>query len=366
MSAKLLNFPTASIILPPSYVSIGETGITQSLLGAFQTCKRRFLYSVNGLGAPGKERCYAYGTMNHSILDILYRGFFNKDFKEKDFNNVIRIFLDKYNLPKVYRDEEVEQLKALSQASLEGYVVYYNRDFKEFRMKAVERTFDVMWKGFRLRGKVDGNLADKTGAIWNLEHKNYSKINEEALQKRLSFDLQNLFYLHADSIEYDRKLKGTLYNILRKPDVRKFSRPIEMYLYVSGLIKKDPKHYYIRYEIPYTKKDLTQFQEELHAKLEDAQDCMDRVRECKQKVLSVFYKNECACDQPYACDYLDLCSSGNTAGYKRHKLFGELGDTNEGLGVADIKKCLVTGGEKLTPVGTQIKKPGAFKITKRK
>jgi len=357
MSAtKLDNYSVNNLRIPVDYLP-SQDGISQSLLGDWQTCRRRFLFSINRWSHPAKERKTGYGSMNHELLDIIYSGFFFGDYKYRDLTAVIRFFLDRYQLPRVFSPQEQEQLKALSQAIMECYIEYYRADFTEFRLKAVEHIFEVKKYGWILRGKIDGCLADKTGAGWNLEHKNYSRINEESLQKRLSFDLQNLFYLNAHFIETGIQLKGVKYNILRKPEVKKFDRPIEMYSYVRGLISNNPDYYFIRYEIPYTKIDLKRFQDELAFKLNDLYECIKRAVIDKQNTLNIFYKNECACDQPYQCDFIDACASGKLNVYCRQKhLFMELGASDERPGIAHIKESIGTGTTTKSIVDASIKK----------
>ncbi len=310
---------------------IKNNGISQSILGRAVGCPRAFLYTMNGLHDPIREKGYAYGGMNHEVLDWLYSGYKAGDYRLRDFDEVIRICLDKYRLPKVFKTAEQEKLKAIAQAVLECYWRYYKKDFTESKMISVERTFSVPFGKYVLRGKIDGCLRDKNGEVWHLEHKNYSRINEETMQKKLSFDLQNLFYLLAEFIETGRFLRGVKYNILRKPDVKKFDRPVEIYKYLRELIPKNPEYYFIRYEIPYTRRELEQFKKELERKLGwlDGMVAEGRSLQKNKKPLeirTVFYKNEAMCEGKYTCDFLNICSSGCTVGYKKRKdLFPELG-----------------------------------------
>jgi hypothetical protein len=260
-------------------------------------------------------------------LDKIYTGFYDKDFTYKDLPDVIETNLNEFKFSPVFRIEEQERMKAIGQAVLENYIVWYKKDFVEMRFEEVESKFDVRWEGFRLRGKKDGRFRTKDNSVWHIEHKNYGRINEESMVLKLAFDLQNLMYLLADHVEFDRILKGVLYNVLRRPDVKKAMSIHEIYKYLKDLIKKDPQHYFLRFEIPYTKVDLTIFKGELLTKLTQLQTECELAHDSPENTPKIFYKNEFACEMPYKCDFLNACSSGQLIGYcKKSKLFSELED----------------------------------------
>lgn len=300
-------------------------GMSQSLLGNAQTCPRRFLFQMNRYYDPSKERNMAYGSMVHEILDKLYTGFYEETFGVTDFVEVIQKGIDKYKLPDVFKASEQELLKALAEAMLLEYVQWYKKDFKELRFDAVESKFCVPFHGYIMRGKKDGRFLDKNGGVWHIEHKNYSRINEDSMQLRLSFDLQNLYYMLADQLEFGRTLKGVLYNVLRKPDIRKEMTTGDVVGHIRKLVKSKPTHYFIRWEIPYNATDVKMFGEELKFKLDALNDNIQACRRCPAETLGRFWKNECACDQPYQCEFLQACSSGHLTGYKRKtSMFPEL------------------------------------------
>jgi hypothetical protein len=252
--------------------------------------------------------------MMHSAIENLY--------KDKNFN--FEKFIDDYKFPEIIKIDEQEILKSYAAVILENYVQYYKKDFQEMRFEAVEESFDFEYKGFRMLGKIDGRFKDKNNGLWHIEHKNYRQIGEETMILRLSFDLQNLFYLLMDRVQNKRQLHGVIYNVIRKPDVRKLKNPSEIYEYLSNEIKKNPEHYFVRFEIPYTKDSLDQFEKELLYKLDELSRLITEVKNGRN-ILEVFYKNECACTIPYTCSFLNACASGNMCQYKQHKnLFEEV------------------------------------------
>lgn len=321
--ACTMRFPlTCGKDCPVPY-SLSEVGITQSLLGSFQTCRRRFLFDVNRWSRPDAALKFEYGTMVHEVLDRMYTGFTNKEFKYGDLVDVITAAIDAYRFSAVWSEEAAEIARAKAQAMLECYILVHQNDFSELRFEEVEGVFAVMWRGFKLRGKKDGRFRAKDKSVWHIEHKNYSRITEDIMPMLLTFDLQNLLYLLADMVENKRLLSGVLYNILRNPEVRKKDgTAADLYKVLKEKIMADPRHYFIRYEIPYDRKALDQFEVELFEKLSDL-DAIVKDNPARHFVRC--YKNEHACESPYRCDYVNVCASGSMFGLvQTPKLFEEL------------------------------------------
>lgn len=314
-----------SDLLVPKYFNLDKIGITQSLLSTWMMCPRRFLLAINLYTRTSSWKNTLYGTMVHDVLDKIYTNYFFKKVSYTGLKNLVDAEIKNHKFDFVLNAEEKEYLKASAVAILHTYLIRYRKDFTECRFEAVEKTFEVDFHNYILRGKVDGCFRDKNKGRWNIEHKNYSKINEENMLLKLSIDLQNQFYILADLLESKEQLKGTLYNILRKPDIRKKLSPSETYKYISGLIKENPAHYFIRYEIPYSKQDIKQFSSELWFKLTDLNSMLTECKMVEKNTLNIFYRNESACEAPYKCQYLEACSSGTLCGYtKKPKLYTEL------------------------------------------
>lgn len=307
----------------PVKYSLEQVGLTQSLLGTFQTCRRRFLFKLNRWGKPDAELKFGYGTMVHEVLDKVYTGFRLGAFTYGDLIDVITAQIDKFQFGAVWSIEASEIAKAKAQAMLECYIMVYKKDFVEMRFEEVEGVFGVQWEGITLRGKKDGRFRDKNKGIWHIEHKNYGYIKEAILPLILTFDLQNLLYMLVDAIENTRLIKGVLYNILRNPDVRKKDGgPHEVYVKLKQDIMKDAPHYFIRYEIPYSQAQLAQFEVELKEKVNDLKAIIGGDT---SKVFNRMYKNEHACESPYTCDFINACSTGSMVGYTQTaKFFEEL------------------------------------------
>lgn len=318
----------------PEEYSLEETGISQSLLLSAQSCRRLFLFEINRWISRKREKNTAYGSMVHDALDLIYRMHMEGRATIDDLPDVARTSIEAHKMPALFSAEEVEKNKAIADSMLRHYLVWYRKDFTENRFEAVEERFTIKWHRYTIRGKIDGRFRDKNEGRWHIEHKNYSRISEDTMPLVLSFDLQNLTYMLSDLVRFKQLLSGVLYNILRKPDIRKQMPVSEIDGYISAKIKEDPRHYFIRYEIPYTKEDLAVFQRELSVKLGELNQAIKAAKRWPNSTISKFYKNECSCEGKYTCDFLNACSSGHMVGYEQKAtIFEELKDEQGSIDV---------------------------------
>ena len=86
---------------------------------------------------------------------------------------------------------------------------------------------------------------------------------------------------------------------------------------VKKEIKKDPAHYFYRYNCIYTEKVIKKFETDLYNMLYEIEAFLNGELPC--------YMNRMACRMPYKCEFLDACASGKMTGYIQQKsLFPEL------------------------------------------
>lgn len=288
--------------------SLQKNGITQSLLSTFLRCRKAFLYSVNKItpDITGLTMGYSFGSFMHEMLDELYSGV-----------KLNKLGYDKYIKKNPYPDAEKDA--GLIETILKRYVDVYVADFKDKKFIKTEQEFDVDWHSFKLRGKIDGVYRDKKDKLWLIEHKTKSRINEDDLMLQLTMDSQNLFYILAAEIIFGEPVQGVLYNIIRKPGHKQTQKETlkEFCSRVGNIIDNEPDHFFLRFEIPYTKKDKREFNDELVEKLIDVKAVRVGSLGC--------YRNQGACLLPFKCKYLNLCATGKMNGYKiDKKLFSEL------------------------------------------
>lgn len=296
-------------------------GITQSLITSYLKCRREFLFKLNRWTNAKKAKSYAFGSIAHETLDKVYT--YYMEHKKLPGLTLIKEWVNTYDkgrpnwLP-LSKAEEIERYKGVCYVLITEYIRYYRDDFKPGRLLGAEDLFDNRWHNYRLRGKKDLRflIAQK---IWIMETKTSSRIEEETLMDRLSFDFQNLFYVHNEEVSEKRNVEGVLYNILRNPGLKVGGLSLLQYCNkVRKDIRKRPGHYFKRYEIPYTPADKSEFKKELVVILSEIhQFLMDgKIRA---------YKNPRSCVGKFPCSFLKACSTGLMMGYKQNeKLFKEL------------------------------------------
>lgn len=320
MPLKKLHTLVENITLPNNY-SLQKEGISQSLLGAWQSCPQRFLFMVNRWIKIDGDAVFEFGNIYHEMLDqsstagkapskSILKGRLKRYAKKREHElsaNALESFGEKIELAGMI---------------LEEYFKYYPEDFAEKTVIKAEQLFEVEFNGVVLRGKKDLRFYfnKNPNQIWLKEIKTKGRIDADILEGVLNFDLQNLFYILADDIEYNDDVKFVLYDIIRNPGhKRNANETFQQYVdRIHAHIIKEPEHFFVRYECPYTLNTKKRFKKELIVKLN-----------LLQLFLSgkiPFYRNECACHTPYKCQYLDACASGNMVGYKQQDLlFPELG-----------------------------------------
>lgn len=318
-----------------------EDGVTQSMLSGWGGCRVACRYGLDGWRTGFTKDALNYGSLYHDLLEKFFRGVMNDGLTVADVEPFMEAFLEKWlakqrqgvTSPKAIQASEL--CTAQVAATFPGYCEMWKDDFVEDRWVELEGVFEADFHGFKLRGRMDGlqRCGKKRKYLRLMEHKTMSRIEEEAINRRLPFDFQNLFYLTA--LNCQLKARGekeqahyVIYDIIRRPGLKynPDKEPLKDYTervkehVLTNKTGPGPKHYYKRSEIAYTQKDLKVFQEELLLKL--------RLFEAWLKGDEPTYKNEQACVSKWNCTYLDACAAGgNMSGYEQSgELFVELKD----------------------------------------
>lgn len=298
-------------------------GLTQSMLKTYMSCPHAFLFSINRWEQIGKVWKTNFGNFFHEILAYFIENPADalKEDWEKTANEVIDSYLSKEDLREL--PDEIETDRGLVIALIGGYLNQYKEDFAKFKPYEVEKTFDAEYRGFRLRGKIDAVIKNQNGELWKQEHKTSGRISEDIKIASLAFDFQNLFYTFVKKRVLGEDIKGTIYNVNRKPQLRK--RKTENLPDFIKRVREDidsrPEWYYYRYEIQYTERDLDRFQQDLDSLLNEIKDVVGG------KIIPI-RRNYMSCDRGmYPCDFLEMCSSGlKDKFYQKEILFTELAE----------------------------------------
>jgi hypothetical protein len=310
-----------NITFPAEY-SLQKTGITQSLLSKYLQCPRAFMLAVNGYTMPGKGRATGFGSLFHEMLDKIYT--YNAEAGGVPSERRIKSWIERFtskNKPMLSgkQTREIERDKAVTLLLLIEYIKRFQKiDFEKKRFFDIEDTFDIRFKRYRLRGKIDGKYLIGGQKKWLMEHKTKGQINIEYLMQHLTFDIQNLFYITADEIQSGVPVHGVLYNIIRNPKKtwRKDQTLSEFVDELRADVQGNPTHYFTRFEIAYTARDKKEFRKELFYKLYDIEQMMKGNR----PVL----KNETNCYTRFPCEFLGACASRDMSGFDKKELFTEL------------------------------------------
>lgn len=323
-----MRYPQIEDLSFPSDYSLKREGMTQSMLSNWQKCRRAFLIALNRWTDPEKGKRTGFGSLFHQLLDNTYT-YYKKTGKAPD-RKIIKDWIREYAKEETEKagkgslsgkkELEIERDKLVAQILMEEYIEHYAKDFELKKFDEVEQSFCVKFHGYILRGKIDARFWLHRKERWIMEHKTKTQVNVQNLFYKLSFDLQNLFYILADELENGTKVTGVLYNVVRNPSdpwKKKYPTLKEYGRVLRVKIKKDPSHYFMRWEVPYTEKDKRAFRKSLLMKLRDVR----RLLSGKDYP----YPNEGSCIGQWTCDYLRACSAKNLVGYvQKPKLMEEL------------------------------------------
>lgn len=291
-------------------------GFTQGLLAKWLNCRESvYIAYVQGLEKPSLSAPLFYGSLVHGVLEKHYNGDCRK----------LTILVDEVvnEIHPVGFVNTFEDYVALAEVVLAEYMRFYKHEDRKFKWIQTEHQFDIPYKlpsgaESRMRGMIDGVFTQK-GKVWLLETKTASMVNESVLMDRLSFDMQIGFYLNVVRQMIKRTPAGVVYNILRKPLLRKSVKENER-AYIERCrrdIASRPDWYFIRYEIRVTKREQQRWIREFNDILADLEEWFQG---------RGHYRNSGNCDGKYgSCPYLPICSSGNTNGFsQRPHVFAEL------------------------------------------
>ena len=315
--AKRIAQVDLGTIKPPRDWTL-EDGITQSLLSSYLCCPFRGLLKFNRWCHDSKRANTRFGSAFHEMLDKAYSK--KKAPTDKALMSELEAYLTSSSDYTTKELEQREEDKAVLHAVLRNYYRHYARDFKDKNFKRVEKSYDVEWNGWRLRGKIDGEYLDGKGRVRLMEHKTKSRIDEDTMMQKLAFDFQNLMYITMYEAETGKKVYGTLYNVIRRPGLhRKAAETLKQFAdRVAEDVAARPEHHFKRIEIMYSAKDKALFKQELNEILNDLEFRLD-------VGVEKFYRNRFACDLPFKCEFLEACASGHLGGYtQQESLFPEL------------------------------------------
>jgi len=191
-----------------------------------------------------------------------------------------------------YDTDQINHWSNVCRTQFPIYLDYWRKNTEQVAIEPLlrEQVFDVPYKlpsgrVVRLRGKWDGvDLID--GRVWLYENKTKGDIDAEEIKRQLTFDLQTMLYIISLSEKQDsdfwnrsnkrwrdKSIGGVRYNCIRRPlsggkgtivrHKATKNHPEESWeSYYSRLgqyMKDEPEHYFMRWMVEVTEKDITRF-----------------------------------------------------------------------------------------------------------
>lgn len=268
---------------PPVWKGPEVDGVTQSLLSRFIVCPERFrLLVIEGLTPQDTfNHRLEYGNLFHLAEETYLQG---GDWKRalKEYATVLCL---KYRM----QQEQVQHWLRVCQQQFPTYIKYWEKHRSKLKYKPVvqELVFAVPYtlpcqKVVILRGKFDSvNLVGKD--LFLQENKTKADVDQMEINRQLKYDLQTMLYLIALQTMRERRkdlpkelkavekslLKGVMYNVVRRPlsggkhtiKQCKGESVNEYYDRLGGLIAEEPDHYFMRWKMDVSQKDIDRFRE---------------------------------------------------------------------------------------------------------
>ncbi len=310
-------------------------GVTMSMLTTYRTCPTEARMSFSGYYFPGTSAALIYGSVFHEAMDICLNCIkagiikspedFDKDFMTNLLLQLHGNFEEEYNAAELKFKEEFIMSFGIMRYLIPEYFKFWKEDFFGDNKKEyvnIEEVFNVPFAGTKLRGKKDGVFLDTKKHHWLLEHKTKSQIKEDALSMTVARDFQNNLYMLAHYLETGIKMKGVLYNIVRKSSLRKkVNETGEEYVrWVGADIKERPDFYFVRFLVGIDWKIISSFSRKLAKEVSQ----FLKWWETDEKFDSEYTHS---CSAVYGtCPYIQYCDSGhqNFSGLEQRELFPEL------------------------------------------
>lgn len=343
-------------------------GITQSMIGKWLVCRERarIAYLEGWRVSEGFSHRLEYGQMFHVCEEALAKfGPVAKDSKEfpdpmpavmTELTEYARRLVQKYPL----QQDQVAHWYEVCKRQFPHYVRYWREHPDTVGRRPVfqEEVFKVPYRlpsgrTVYLRGKFDGADVLGTGkaaGLYLVEHKTKGDIDEQAIKRQLTFDMQVMYYAVAlgqtDTAAQLGPVRGVRYNVVKRPlsggkgtiKQKQGEGREEYYDRLEEYIRTEPETYFMRWRAEISGADLDRFRET----------CMDPLLDAICNWYSVVtnqpvtgklqdhlinfghnyrfpYGVTSGLTDGYAADIDDYMDTGSTIGLVRQEsLFGEL------------------------------------------
>jgi len=300
-------------------------GFTQSMLVAMRTCPVKFRMMTKGLRISGGDGfALIFGNVYHGYQEVVLGSLKGKgkgvpaspeDIQMAKMEKAVEGLLQE-DMDGASPDEQqhFESAFAQNKVLIPRYFkhwqhLYFGKN-AAYEVVSLEEEFCVeLGFGIPFRGKFDGILRHKkTKKLWLLEHKTKSTINPEEIMMMVPQDVQTILYSMAVNAIYGEFPAGILYNVTRRPALRRSAK--ESLTEFVGRIEADidarPDHYFMMFEIINSPEDVLKQFEWLSPDVKRL-----RAIATQDGAKDAPYSHSCI-NPSYSCQYLRYCASGRT------------------------------------------------------
>lgn len=235
-----------------------EDGVSYSLLSRFIQCRDRFhKYAIYGMReSSDRQRSLNFGTYFHKLLEISAKD------QRCNSNKVIeKVTRSKSSIKKI---THIDRL--MGNMIFHEYMKHYGDQTDHYL--DTETKFDVRYPlpgigSIRFVGKMDQTIILPDKSLMIQENKTSENINEAKLDATIPFQLQTMFYSIAAEQHFKRKVKGVLYNVIRKPKHRQKQgeSDVEFVERVRQEIVKAPGYFFYRWRYAFQESSIPHFKQ---------------------------------------------------------------------------------------------------------
>lgn len=222
---------------------------------------------------------------------------------------------EEHDIPSLVDNTIFDYWNAVLPSMMDAYAIYYKADVVKWKIEKIEEELDIIYRGIRLRGKIDIRASDANG-LWIWDHKTTSALNMDVVAG-WDFRFQFMFYVWLMSKVYPKlKLKGFVVNATKKPQLRlkKMESLPEFAQRVREDMIQEPDKYFYRHSYIVTKGQLENFEQNVvNPKLTLLQYAIDHPED---PLTEAMFKNkntdECQKWGGKTCPYIELCQFGES------------------------------------------------------
>ena len=302
-------------------------GVSVSALSMWLTCREaaRLKY-VCGVKPKIESKAFLAGGTMASLHEQYYKALTSGatyatpvEAAEAALAHSEQILADAIAAGKQSAMDEIEAQLSHAEVLLPRYIAHWWDEDTSVEWTDAEREFSVPvpGTGTSLYGFMDGNF-NRRGKPWIFESKYKARWSENFITA-LPQDLQVNGYIFAER-ESGRDPAGCCYNLTRKPQIRQKAKESrkEFLDRLAEDIDSRPDFYFERVDISLTKKEKDFASDRITYLVRNF---LEWWQLAKQNSAAIGSKdmgmNTGQCDGKYGyCQYMPLCSGGDTSGYK--------------------------------------------------